>query len=136
MAKTQKWTASTFVSLVHENLTEKGHKVKKSDLSWAVKDAFEAAVAAGARGMRVRFPEIGALAWRVSDVITSSPRLYGTPVITGAVGVKDRFGDSGAPWELVKEFEVSAEHIAQKAVELMDVKKAHSHVHEEHLSFV
>src|SRR5207249_3500722 len=64
MAKTQKWTASTFVSLVHENLTDKGHKVKKADLSWAVKDAFEAAVAAGARGMRVRFPEIGALASR------------------------------------------------------------------------
>src|SRR2546423_1843908 len=64
MAKTQKWTASTFISLVHENLTEKGHKVKKSDLTWAVKDAFEAAVAAGARGMRVRFPEIGALASR------------------------------------------------------------------------
>src|SRR5260370_20763096 len=64
MAKVQKWTASTFVSLVHENLTEKGLKVKKSDLTWAVKDAFEAAVAAGARGMRVRFPEIGALASR------------------------------------------------------------------------
>ena len=64
MAKTQKWTASTFVSLVHENLTEKGHKVKKSDLSWAVKDAFEAAISAGARGMRVRFPEIGAMASR------------------------------------------------------------------------
>ena len=57
--------------------------------------------------------QIGALAWRVSGVITSSERLYGVPVITGAIGVKDRFGDSGAPWELVKEFEVSAEHIAQ-----------------------
>ncbi len=44
------------------------------------------------------------------------------PVITGAIGVKDRFGDSGAPWELIKEFEVSAEHIAAKAKELMDVK--------------
>jgi hypothetical protein len=32
--------------------------------------------------------------------------------------------DSGAPWELIKEFEVSAEHIAKKAVELMDVKRA------------
>src|SRR5207253_11448012 len=64
MAKTQKWTASTFVSLVHDNLTEKGQKVKKSDLNWAVKDAFQAAIAAGARGMRVRFPEIGALASR------------------------------------------------------------------------
>jgi transketolase len=37
--------------------------------------------------------------------------------------VKDRFGDSGAPWELIKEFEVSAEHIARKAVELMAFKK-------------
>jgi nucleoid DNA-binding protein len=64
MPKTQKWTASTFVSLVHDNLTEKGHKVKKADLNWAVKDAFEAAISAGARGMRVRFPEIGALASR------------------------------------------------------------------------
>jgi transketolase len=67
--------------------------------------------------------QIGALAWRVSNVITASPVLYGQPVITGAIGVKDRFGDSGAPWELIKEFEVSAEHIAHKAVELVDVKK-------------
>ncbi len=67
--------------------------------------------------------QIGALAWRVSSVITESPVLYGVPVITGAIGVKDRFGDSGAPWELIKEFEVSAEHIAHKAVELMGVKK-------------
>jgi len=67
--------------------------------------------------------QIGALAWKVSNVITSSPELYGTTVITGAIGVKDRFGDSGAPWELIKEFEVSAEHIAQKAQELMKLKK-------------
>jgi nucleoid DNA-binding protein len=64
MAKTQKWTASTFVATVHENLVSKGHKVKKADLNWAIKDAFESAVAAGARGIRVRFPEIGAMAWR------------------------------------------------------------------------
>jgi len=67
--------------------------------------------------------QIGALAWRVSAVITETPELYGTPVITGAVGVKDRFGESGAPWELIKEFEVSAEHIAQKAVALMQVRQ-------------
>jgi transketolase len=67
--------------------------------------------------------QIGALAWRVSNVITQAPQLYGAPVITGAIGVKDRFGDSGAPWELIKEFEVSAEHIAHKAVELMAAKK-------------
>jgi transketolase len=68
--------------------------------------------------------QIGALAWRVSGVLTESPELFGVPVITGAIGVKDRFGDSGAPWELIKEFEVSAEHIAQKAVELLAIAKA------------
>jgi len=65
--------------------------------------------------------QIGALAWRVSGILTESPELYGVPVITGAIGVQDRFGDSGAPWELIKEFEVSAEHIAQKAVELLAI---------------
>ena len=68
--------------------------------------------------------QIGALAWPVASAITEAPSLYSIPVITGAIGVKDRFGDSGAPWELIKEFEVSAEHIAAKAVELMGVKKA------------
>jgi transketolase len=48
--------------------------------------------------------QIGALAWRVSGVITGSALLYGVPVITGAIGVQDRFGDSGAPWELIREF--------------------------------
>lgn len=42
----------------------------------------------------------------------------------GMIGVKDRFGESGAPWELIKEFEVSGEHIAAMAVKLMKkVKK-------------
>ena len=67
--------------------------------------------------------QIGALAWPVSGIITSAPSLYGVPIITGAVGVQDRFGESGAPWELIKEFGVSAEHIAQKAVELAKVRK-------------
>jgi transketolase len=67
--------------------------------------------------------QIGALAWRVSSLLTECPELYGVPVITGAIGVKDRFGDSGAPWELVKELEVSAEHIAQRAAELIGIKE-------------
>ena len=68
--------------------------------------------------------QVGALAWRISGVITASKELYGRPVLTGAIGVQDRFGESGAPWELIKEFEVSAEHIARKARELMEVKEA------------
>lgn len=67
--------------------------------------------------------QIGALSGRVSSVLTESPEIYGHPVMTAAVGVKDRFGESGAPWELVKELEVSAEHIAMKAAELMAHKQ-------------
>jgi transketolase len=69
--------------------------------------------------------QIGPLAWQVSNIVTSSPGLYGVPVLTGAIGVKDRFGDSGAPWELVKEFEVSAEHIAREGARLLQVKDQH-----------
>ncbi|MBE0555765.1 MAG: transketolase, partial [Proteobacteria bacterium] len=68
--------------------------------------------------------QIGGLADRCCRVITESPDLTKLPVITGSIGVKDRFGESGAPWELVKEFEVSAEHIARKAIELKRRKKS------------
>ncbi len=37
--------------------------------------------------------------------------------------IQYRFGDSGAPWELVKKLEVSAEHIALKALSLLAIKK-------------
>ena len=67
--------------------------------------------------------QIGALAGRVSLVLATNPTLYGVPVIASAIGVKDRFGESGAPWELVKVFELSAEHIAQTAIELISMKK-------------
>lgn len=108
--------------------------ILKKDYSWetrivnihTLKPIDEAAIIRAAKetGVVITAEEhqIGALAWRVSSVITECPELYGKPIITGAIGVKDRFGDSGAPWELVKEFEVSAEHIATKAVELMKIK--------------
>jgi len=60
----------------------------------------------------------------VAAVLAQARELYGKPVITGMIGVKDRFGESGAPWELIKEFEVSAEHIAQMAKDLYDFSKA------------
>jgi transketolase len=94
------------------------HTMKPIDVDAIVQAAKETGVVVTAEEH-----QIGALAWRVSGIITESPELFGTPVITGAIGVKDRFGDSGAPWELIKEFEVSAEHIAQKAAELIALTK-------------
>jgi transketolase len=69
--------------------------------------------------------QVGALGWRVAGLIMEDAASLQHPVLAGYIGVQDRFGDSGAPWELVKEFEVSAEHIARKAAELMD-SRAHS----------
>jgi transketolase len=66
--------------------------------------------------------QVGALGWRVAGLIMEDPAMLQHPVLAGYIGVQDRFGDSGAPWELVKEFEVSAEHIARKAAELMSTR--------------
>jgi len=97
------------------------HTLKPIDTEAIVRAAFDTGIVVTAEEH-----QIGALAWRVSGILTESPQLYDVPLITGAIGVKDRFGDSGAPWELIKEFEVSAEHIAHKAVELMAFKKKRS----------
>lgn len=43
----------------------------------------------------------------------------GKPVKVAMVGVQDKFGDSGQPWELVKSFGLTAEHIAARAKELL-----------------
>ena len=63
---------------------------------------------------------------QIAAVIGQAKELYGRATIMGMIGVQDRFGESGAPWELVKEFEVSAEHIAAKAKELYDYAKKES----------
>jgi transketolase len=68
--------------------------------------------------------QIGGLANWVSHTLHSAPELYGQPLAFGSIGVKDRFGESGQPWELMWEFEVSGEHIAAKAKELYDFAQA------------
>jgi len=67
--------------------------------------------------------QVGALGNQVAGAIMSAKELFGKNVMIGMVGVKDRFGESGAPWELMWEFEVSGEHIAQKAKEVYDIVK-------------
>lgn len=44
------------------------------------------------------------------------------PIVFDMIGVQDEFGLSGAPWELMKAFGLTAEHIAKKAKELVDKK--------------
>jgi transketolase len=56
--------------------------------------------------------------------IVASAILQGCPraIVFDMIGVEDRFGETGAPWELVKRFHLSAEHIAQKAKGMVERK--------------
>ncbi len=50
--------------------------------------------------------------------IIASNKQYHTPYLFDMIGVNDEFGLSGAPWELLKVFGLTAEHVAKKAKEL------------------
>jgi transketolase len=94
------------------------HTLKPLDADAIVRTAGEVKVLVTAEEHQV-----GGMGNLVAAVTAQSKDLYGKPLIMGMIGVQDRFGESGAPWELVKEFEVSAEHIAAKAKELYDFAK-------------
>lgn len=94
------------------------HTVKPLDAEAIISAAYDCGVIVTAEEHQA-----GGLGNRVAAAIQCSEKVYGRPVIMGMIGVKDRFGESGAPWELVKELEVSAEHITAKAKHLYDLKK-------------
>jgi transketolase len=101
------------------------HTVKPLDEEAIIKTALETGIVVTAEEHQV-----GGFGNRVAAVIAQAPELYAKHTIMGMVGVKDRFGESGAPWELVKEFEVSAEHIAAEAKKLYDFAKQKAKVTE------
>ena len=43
----------------------------------------------------------------------------GKPIKMAMVGVQDKFGDSGQPWELIKSFGLTGEHIATQCLQLL-----------------
>jgi len=94
------------------------HTIKPLDKKTIIKAALETPVIVTAEEH-----QIGGFGNWVASTMAQAKELFGKPVIVGMIGVLDRFGESGAPWELVKEFEVSAEHIAAKAKELHDFAK-------------
>ena len=54
--------------------------------------------------------------------VIAQGKSYNNPLLMDMIGVEDRFGESGAPWELTKVFGLTAEHIAKRAKELYDKK--------------
>ncbi|MCX6769641.1 MAG: transketolase [Candidatus Micrarchaeota archaeon] len=65
----------------------------------------------------------GGLGNLVSSAILCEQMLYGKPVLFDMMGVEDRFGETGAPWDLIRRFGLSAEHIAEKARKMVETTK-------------
>ena len=66
--------------------------------------------------------QVGGFGNIIAGVIACG-KSYSTPLIMEMIGVEDRFGESGAPWELTKIFGLTAEHITQRAKKLYDKKR-------------
>ena len=65
----------------------------------------------------------GGLGNLVSSAISTSLKTYGKPILFDMIGIEDRFGTSGKPWELMKYFKLTAEFITERAVDLLKYKK-------------
>ena len=90
------------------------HTIKPLDDELIVKAAKETGVIVTAEEHSV----IGGLGSAVSEVITEK---YPVPVLK--VGVKDVFGESGKPDELLKAYNLTAEDIVNKVKEAITLKK-------------
>ncbi|MCK5198856.1 MAG: hypothetical protein KAR21_10920, partial [Spirochaetales bacterium] len=64
----------------------------------------------------------GGLGNLVSSAILTSSKTYGKPILFDMIGIEDRFGTSGKPWELMKYFKLTAEFITERSVELLKFK--------------
>ncbi len=93
------------------------HTVKPLDRKGVMRAAEETGAV-----ITVEEHQIGGFGNIVAGEINTSKN-YNSPLVMDMVGVKDKFGESGAPWELMIEYELVAEFIAKKAKKLFERKK-------------
>ncbi|MCK4240166.1 MAG: transketolase [Candidatus Atribacteria bacterium] len=67
--------------------------------------------------------QVGGFGNIIAGVIAQG-KSYDTPLLMEMIGVEDRFGESGAPWELTKIFGLTAEDIAKRAKGLYEKKNS------------
>jgi transketolase len=66
--------------------------------------------------------QVGGMGNWVASTVLCNHQSKGKNILFDMLGVTDRFGESGKPWQLIKEFGLSAEHIADRAKELVSKK--------------
>lgn len=67
--------------------------------------------------------QVGGFGNLVAGAILRHRRNFRLPLRLDMVGVEDRFGISGKPWELVQWFGLSAEHIAERVLRLLERRR-------------
>ncbi|MCK4240182.1 MAG: transketolase [Candidatus Atribacteria bacterium] len=67
--------------------------------------------------------QVGGFGNIIAGVIAQG-KSYDNPLLLDMIGVGDRFGESGAPWELTKIFGLTAEDIAKRAKGLYEKKNS------------
>jgi len=67
--------------------------------------------------------QVGGFGNIIAGVIARNKK-YSTPLVLDMIGVEDRFGESGEPWELTKVFGLTAEDIAKGAKGLYEKKNS------------
>lgn len=60
----------------------------------------------------------------IAGAILQYRRHFASPLLFDMVGVRDRFGLSGKPWELVQHFGLTAEHLAERVLRLCERRAA------------
>jgi transketolase len=99
------------------------HTVKPLDIPTIVRAAEETRVVVTAEEHQT-----GGFGNIIAGAILQHRANFRLPLQVSMVGVEDRFGLSGNPWELVQHFGLTAEHIAKRALDLLDRKIAASPV--------
>jgi len=93
------------------------HTVKPLDRKAIVRAARETGAV-----MTAEEHQIGGLGNPVAGIILEDETVSARPVKFAMIGVRDRFGESGRPWQLIRKYGLAAEQIAEKAIELLGIK--------------
>jgi transketolase len=80
--------------------------------------------------------QVGGFGNIIAGAILRHRTNFRQPLQWSMIGIEDRFGVSGNPWELVQHFGLTAEHIAKRGLEILDRKVATVPAADGELSFV
>jgi transketolase len=94
------------------------HTIKPLD-----KDAVLRAAKETGAVLTIEEHQVGGMGNRIAAAIAIDINLVGMPVVFDMMGINDTFGESGEPWELIKYFGLSAEHIVMKAKDMLVNKR-------------